>query len=360
MGDYVARRKDTIITLLPQPVGHSPASVKGSGLFNTIIDSLPIPLHLPGMKYAGPGTLLDLQLKQDVKPSNKLDEAAMHHDIAYANSKDTAERSKADYALQNRAWERVTSADAGLGERANGWLVTNGMKLKRWLGQGLPAKNYIRQAVTSVGTSASSSPPYTEEYVNLSDEDKERLANAVLAKKLVEITVRYHRTKESIANEMVLPLTKSQAGALRRAAASRRDAKLRLSKTQTAHLAKKGGFLPALIPVLASVIPTVIKAIADKQANNRLIEERERLNRALVAPPSLTSRGSGLRKRKATSAKGKGVYVNKRPAVAAKAPKGRGLYINKKPATSKRTRADPLALGNGLLQELLKKKKSSR
>ena len=359
MGDYVDRRKSTIFALLPQPVGRTRECVRsGGGVFNTIIDNLPVPLHLPGMKYAGPGTLLDLQLKQGVKPANKLDEAAMHHDIAYANSKDTAARSKADYALQNRAWERVVSHDAGLGERANAWLVTNSMKFKRWLGQGLSGKNYKRKVGSSVGTSLSS---YTEVNVNLSDEDRERLNQAVLAKKPVEITVHYPRTKEAIANEMVLPLTKSQAGSLRKAAATRRSAKLKLSKKQTTLLAKKGGFLPALVPLLASVIPAALKAFADKQANNRLIEERERQRRALEAPTSLTSRGSGLRKRKTTSSKGKGVYVNKRPAVAAGAPRGRGLYINKKPITSRRARNDSSssAFGNGLLQELLKKKSRS-
>jgi len=278
----------------------------GGGVFNTIIDNLPVPLHLPGMKYAGPGTLLDLQLKKGVKPSNNLDEAAMHHDIAYANDKDTAARSKADYVLQNRAWEHVISDDTSLGERANAWLVTNGMKLKRWLGQGVrPAaavsrKSYKRHVGSSVGTLSS---PYTEEKVNLSDEDTERLSNAVLAKKPVEVTVRYRRTKEAIANEMLLPMTKRQVGVLRKAVANRRDTKVKLSKKQTNHLAKKGWFLPGsstLVPILASVIPSVIKAFVDKRDNNHLVAERNSQKRTLEAPASMrSSGGSGLsRKRK--------------------------------------------------------------
>ncbi|MBP1527606.1 MAG: hypothetical protein H9Q66_06795, partial [Spiroplasma ixodetis] len=62
---------------------------------NSLIDNLPFELHLPGYQYNGPGTNLDLKLSQGVKPINKLDEAAINHDIAYAKSKDLDERHKA-------------------------------------------------------------------------------------------------------------------------------------------------------------------------------------------------------------------------------------------------------------------------
>jgi hypothetical protein len=46
--------------------------------------------HLPGMQSAGPGTRLeprldpDSTLKPDSQPIDRVDEAAYHHDIAYA------------------------------------------------------------------------------------------------------------------------------------------------------------------------------------------------------------------------------------------------------------------------------------
>ena len=80
MATYFEKRAKQIRNdLLPKPVK------EGTGLINSLIDNMPIEAHLPGMQYAGPGTNLDLKLVQGVKPSNKLDEAAMQHDIAYSN-----------------------------------------------------------------------------------------------------------------------------------------------------------------------------------------------------------------------------------------------------------------------------------
>ena len=107
---------------------------------------MPIEAHLPGMQYAGPGTNLDLKLLQGVKPSNKLDEAAMRHDIAYSNTSDLEKRHSADYKLQEDAWKRVNADDATFGEKANAWLVTNAMKVKRMLGAGVKPNHKMYQA----------------------------------------------------------------------------------------------------------------------------------------------------------------------------------------------------------------------
>ena len=65
-----------------------PKPKEGAGLVNSLIDNLPLEVHVPGYEYLGPGTNLDLKLSQGVKPKNKLDEAAKNHDIAYARSSD--------------------------------------------------------------------------------------------------------------------------------------------------------------------------------------------------------------------------------------------------------------------------------
>ena len=57
-------------------------------------------MHLPGHNFTGPGTKLSKRLNPDLtpkkwsKPINRLDEAAMNHDICYLKNKDTETRNK--------------------------------------------------------------------------------------------------------------------------------------------------------------------------------------------------------------------------------------------------------------------------
>ena len=109
----------------------------GSGLFNKILNSLPFEVHYPGYNYCGPGTKLEERLERGDKPINKLDEACQVHDIHYRDHNETSDRHVADKILENKAWERVTSKDAGIGERTAAYLTTNAMKIKRHFGMGL-------------------------------------------------------------------------------------------------------------------------------------------------------------------------------------------------------------------------------
>jgi len=131
--NYLEEREEAIKKLLPTPV-------LGKGLVNSLINNMPFEMHLPGYNYAGPGTNLDLRLAKNIKPKNKLDEAAMHHDIAYSKSKDLKDRHKADLELQEDAWKRVIDPNASIGEKAMAWLTTNTMKAKRAIGAGIGLK----------------------------------------------------------------------------------------------------------------------------------------------------------------------------------------------------------------------------
>ncbi|XP_039299731.1 uncharacterized protein LOC120355435 [Nilaparvata lugens] len=106
-------------------------------VINKSIDLLPVELHIPGYSYCGPGTKLAKRLARNDPGVNKLDEACKKHDIAYANSSDTASRAVADRELAERAWSRVTSSDAGLLEKAAALAVTNIMKAKSTFGGGM-------------------------------------------------------------------------------------------------------------------------------------------------------------------------------------------------------------------------------
>ncbi|MBP1527570.1 MAG: hypothetical protein H9Q66_06600 [Spiroplasma ixodetis] len=159
---------------------------KGSGFVNSLIDNLPFELHLPGYQYNGPGTNLDLKLSQGVKPINKLDEAAMNHDIAYARSKDHDKRHEADYKLQEDAWKRVIANDSSLGEKAAAYLTTNAMKVKRWLGVGIKYP------------------------LNLDEKDQKLILKGIQLKKPITLNLDHEqliRTKNSVMNETYLPLS---------------------------------------------------------------------------------------------------------------------------------------------------------
>lgn len=103
---------------------------RGSGLVDTLIDKLPVELHLPGYNYCGPGTKLSERLERGDKGVNGLDELCKTHDIAYATHKDSTERKKADKELASGAFKRLLSKDASIGERAASLLVTSAMKAK--------------------------------------------------------------------------------------------------------------------------------------------------------------------------------------------------------------------------------------
>lgn len=110
---------------------------KGKGVLNSIINKLPWEIHLFGYNFCGPGTHLRKRLQRGDQGINKLDQSCMEHDIAYAQNKSLEDRRKADWILENEAWNRVKSKDANIGEKTNAWLVTSAMKLKRKLGMGV-------------------------------------------------------------------------------------------------------------------------------------------------------------------------------------------------------------------------------
>lgn len=113
---------------------------KGKGLINSLINKLPVELHLPGYQYCGPGTKLQKRLERGDPGINPLDAACKEHDISYSKNRTTSERHKADRVLVEKAWQRVKSKDASFGERTNAWLVANTMKTKLKLGMGAKVK----------------------------------------------------------------------------------------------------------------------------------------------------------------------------------------------------------------------------
>lgn len=132
---------------------------RARGLLNTLINSLPVELHMPGgYQFCGPGTNLKKRLALGQKGINKLDAACREHDIAYESSNDSAIREKADRVLENRAWENFKSSDTGIAEKAASWAVTTGMKAKGKIGGGCGFKNIVGMARKAIMKSIKTCP----------------------------------------------------------------------------------------------------------------------------------------------------------------------------------------------------------
>ena len=116
------------------------AYVKGSGLFNKLLNKLPIELHLPGYQYCGPGTKLSKRLARGDPGINKLDRACREHDIAYSKYQSGENRRIADEILAKKSQERVYTSDANLGEKAAALVVSEAIKLKTQMGMGINRK----------------------------------------------------------------------------------------------------------------------------------------------------------------------------------------------------------------------------
>src|SRR5271156_5701701 len=77
-------------------------------VLNTV---LPFEKHLLGMRYCGPGTRLDLRLDEYGKPRpgnepvDRVDEAALKHDLAYSRHDDLGHRHLADNEMLTDLFE---------------------------------------------------------------------------------------------------------------------------------------------------------------------------------------------------------------------------------------------------------------
>ena len=136
-------------------------SSEGSGIFNTMLNKLPLPeIHLrlpkdipteqvPGgdfnntgtYSFCGPFTKLQKRLQQGYKGVNNLDRACMQHDIAYSQNSDTKNRNFADDILAKVAIDIVNDPDEPAYERLQAKTVAAIMAAKSRFGLGTNSKN---------------------------------------------------------------------------------------------------------------------------------------------------------------------------------------------------------------------------
>ena len=234
------------------------AQRRGKGLVNSIINKLPVELHIPGYQYCGPGTKLKERLARGDSGINPLDAACKEHDIAYSKNRDNlVARHAADRVLTERAWKRVLAKDAGLSEKAAAWGVANTMKAKTKLG------------------------------MSISKSAKKRKAS-----KKKKVTLRHivGAAKASIipGADAIKSALKGARRAVKNAGGKSRVRSPRILPVPT----KIGGFLPFLIPLFAGLSATgalaggaagIAKAVNDANAAKRGLEESKRHNETMEA-----------------------------------------------------------------------------
>lgn len=135
-------------------------TVKGGDLVNMLnsINSntklpwarFPGEMHLPDHSFTGPGTRLDLRLNPDrtpkdwSEPVDRVDKAAYHHDLAYAQHSDTATRNIADRKMIN---ELNSIPNPTIRERIERTIVKPILAAKVNFGLGLPNKSDLKKKV---------------------------------------------------------------------------------------------------------------------------------------------------------------------------------------------------------------------
>ena len=209
-----------------------------------------------------------------------MDDACREHDIAYSQNSSIEDRHKADWILENRAWERVKSKNAKFKEKAAAWLVTTGMKVKRKLGMGLVSQQSLSNIIKFIKNVLSKSDGGGGSTTSGSGLNK----SALKALHAARMAVKRAGGKKRIRVPRIIPLPHS------------------------------GGILP-LIPIFAALgalgslaggAGAVAKTVIDAKNAKKKLEEDQRHNKAMEA---IGKQGSGLFLRK--TSRGFGLYLKK-------------------------------------------------
>ncbi len=132
-----------MVLLKPKRIVSKYGKKHGGGVLNTMIDNLPIELHLLNndfkrFSFCGPGTKIedrvtynpDGSIRAITKPVNKLDEGCLYHDLAYTKYNDIVNRNKADEVLKKDAEKFLNSSDLSNLDKLNGHIVKSIMDFK--------------------------------------------------------------------------------------------------------------------------------------------------------------------------------------------------------------------------------------
>lgn len=238
---------------------------------------------------------------------NLLDEACRSHDIAYSQSNSLADRHKADSILENRAWERVKSRDASIGEKAAAWGVTTAMKVKQKMGMGCATEKKKTKRSKGMKKRKSSSGGKLS--------FRQHVLQPVL-KALTEI-VKDEKIGSGVNDRKNLRQFATKALKIARSAVRKAGGrkKIRVPRIIPFERSKVGGFLP-LIPLFAGLsalgsiaggASAVANAVVNSKNARKKLEEDRRHN---IVMEEIGKKGSGLYLRK-TPKSGVGLFLKK-------------------------------------------------
>ena len=160
------------------------------------------------------------------------------------------------------------------------------------------------------------SEKYIEYKINLTENQKKKLGNALKNKKPLSLSL----SKNSLNGDIPILLTKSQKSNIDKAVQNRNGIDLTLSNTQLQKLKKHGGFLPLLPLILGGLSAVgslaaggsqIAKAINQSKANEKQLQESKRHNEIME---SKLFSGKGLYK-KCNACHGKGLFLGKAPII---------------------------------------------
>lgn len=260
-------------------------TVGGRGFVNSLINKLPIELHLPGYQYCGPGTNLKKRLARGDPGINLLDKACKEHDIAYSKSEDIDQRHIADRKLIDKAIERTKASDTSFGERVSAHLVEKIMKAKTKFGMGCTTTTNKKKKTKS---------------------EKKQGGNLPTFHQIVQ------KSKRIIKEKKPNTLRKSIKLALQVAKKESSNNKRNIKKPRVIRVPKTGGVLP-LIPIFAGLSALgalsggaagIAKAVIEAKDATRQLKENQRHNKTMEA----ISMGRGLYLRPHKT--GLGLYLN--------------------------------------------------
>lgn len=232
---------------------------KGRGFVNTLINKLPIELHIPGYNYCGPGTKLNVRLQRGDRGVNQLDEACKKHDIAYSLNSELSKRHEADNKLYETAVQQIKSKDSKFGEKVAASAVAAIMKAKTKFGMGVKRRGMKRSGRRKHQRKRGGAMSFTQ------------------AMKRARTAISRSGSKNLIDNVKVAMTALKKAGK-----------KIR-PPGRVIRVPKRGGFLP-LIPLFAALgalgslgggAAAIAKAVNDAKEGRDQLKEAERHNRAI-------------------------------------------------------------------------------
>lgn len=243
----------------------------GEGILNSLINKLPLELHIPGYSFCGPGTKLEKRLSRGDQGINPLDSYCKEHDIAYSQNKSLKERHKADRVLEEAAWNRFKTKDTPFGEKVAAWAVTTTMKAKRKFGLGVKKSGN--------GISVKSKSKRKAKLITFNGGFINKIKRAILRK----------NKKKDVSERQLIKNSLIAAKRIITSVGSKKNIKIpRVIPIPTT--TKEGGVIPFLLPIFAGLSALgslaggaagVAKVIHDAGATKKQFEEGVRHNKKM-------------------------------------------------------------------------------